>query len=252
MVLHRTKRRSVGSSPGTGRASGPAQGVALVATLLILAGCAGTVGHQPQSVARSLTPAEMDGITVGDARATSDSTANALGEASRSFTMNNNLSVAGNSPPTGLPLVNYAFSQSAASASGGTSAQADTNGTILVGSNPGARVGADVVSHGAITGANVRANASIQMYGLSTLNDTHVLFGTASAVTCCAADGVAQTTVALSASGRYVRSLKVQRTDTIPGAQNNTVDFMIVSSQLPIVDPTAITAITAVAVQPHL
>ncbi len=190
----------------------------------------------------------MDGITVGDARATGDSTANALGTASQSSALSNNLSVAGGSPIAGALFTNYASSQTKASARGGTHVEANSNGKLLVGLNQHSRVGADVVSSANATGTDVRAAVLIQMYGVSTPNNTHVVFGTVSAATCCAADAAAQATVNLLADGAYVRSQKIQRINTVPGSHDQTIDFSVVSSMGPITNPSTI---VSAAVAPH-
>ncbi len=225
----------------SGRAVSRVVGVLRLVIPVVTAGCAASTSHSPRFAARSLTEIEMDRITVGDARATSFASAQAIGSTATAFTSTSDQGVASGSPPAGTPFLDYATSQSQASGAAAEAAQADGAGEIFVGSGSQLGAGANVASSASATG-DARAQVNVQLYGVSTTNHTSVVFGTTDAVACCAPHASAQATVDTFAEGPYATGQQASRIELNAGAIESTTDFVEVSSSLPIIDPSQLAA----------
>ncbi len=236
----------------SGRAVSRVVGVLRLVIPVVTAGCAASTSHSPRFAARSLTEIEMDRITVGDARATSFASAQAIGSPATASTLTSDLSVASGSPSAGTPFLNYATSQSQASGAAAEAAQADAAGEIFVGSASQVGAGANVASTASATGDDgARAQVNLQLYGVSTTNNTSVVFGTTDAVACCAPHASAQATVDTFAEGPYATGQQASRTELNAGAIESTTDFVEVSSSLPIIDPSQLAAARAPRIAPR-
>lgn len=186
---------------------------------------------------RRLNAAELDLITAGNALARSDGFAQALGERSTASSSSNDASIDGGSLIAGAPFTNYAASQADGDARGVVTTQATVTGTISVGNGPASVVGAQ--SEGAANAANpgATAKATLQVYGVSIANGTNVVFGSVGANACCVPGAEAMAKVDLSAAGRYVRSQQTREINPNPSYKAAGIDFAVVSSALPITDP---------------
>jgi hypothetical protein len=223
--------------------------MALLAVSLLVAGCAGStmpVLEAPvsQSSHRPLTVAELDRITAGDARASGDTSAAAIGGITDSLALSDNTSLTGGGPIAGAPFATYAASLDQGVANGAATAQANGSGSIFAGLGA---AGAGAVATAAASGVGPRAQAQItfQLYGVGTANGTNLMFGSAGAAACCGPAADSQATLTPSASGPYVRSLQMTRINPLVGISQDTIDVATVSSQLPIIEPSRVAAAVA-------
>jgi hypothetical protein len=210
----------------------------LASTSIVVIGCAGNSNHTVRSGARLLTAAELDRITMGDARAMSDAAAYAAGAHSVTSALSAGLASAGGSLLSEAPVIDYAVSESQGSAYGATWVQANSSGKIFVSSSDSSAVGANAASFAQAAGEGGRAATKLQLYGVSTTNNTHLAFGTVSAVACCAPGDVARTEVDIATTGQYSYAQEAQRINTDPRVNNVTIDFVAVSSSVPVRIPT--------------
>ena len=201
----------------------------------------GPASYLSRPAPRSLTSAEMDRTTAGNSTATSSGAAHAVGARSESSALSSDLAVAGGSPILGAPFIDYAVSQSQVLARSATSAEADSGGKILIGDGTHG-VGAEAISGAKTAGIGASAAASIQFYGVTVTNNTSIVFGTVSAVACCRPIADSQARIAILANGPYVRTEQMQRTSLNPRVNDTTIDFVAVSSLLPITDPSRMAA----------
>lgn len=220
-----------------GRATSPAGRAALLAACLAVAGCAGPALQAARPAIRALSAGEMDRITVGDASATSDTSSQAIGAAAASTTLSSDISVAGGSPLSGAPIVNYAASRNQATARGAMTAQATGSGRIFVGTSGGSGAAASATAGATAAGSGAGATIDIRLYGISTANGTSVVFGTSRATACCAPLADALATIDTTLTGPHVQVQKTERQDLSAGTRSTTIDFAAVSSRLPLIDP---------------
>jgi hypothetical protein len=219
--------------------------------LCIIAGCNGVTNDPARLSLRPLNDIELDGITVGDARASSNTAAHAIGVQPETSTSSGDLSASGGSPISGAPFVDYATSQGNASGRSTQSAQATGNGEIFVGQSGGISAGANFSSTASVTGANAAAQISMQVYGLTTTNSVSLAFGAIGAAACCGPHANAQPAANSFATGPYVAGRQVQQTELTPQAVNDTIDFSIASSAMPMLDPGVLAAATTIHLAPR-
>ena len=217
---------------------------------IITAGCAISESQSPRLPAHYLNETEMDRVTVGSARAASSVSAQAIGSTATAFTSTSDLVIASSRPINGAPFLSYATVQSRALAAEGESAQADGAGEIFAGSGPTLGAGANVTAAATATGAGARAQVNVQLYGIVTTDHTALVFGTIDALACCAPHASGQATIDTLAEGPYVAGQYVLRTGTNPGAAESAIDFAVVSSPLPLVDPSLLGAASATRIAP--
>lgn len=199
----------------------------------------------PVTAPISLNARQMDAITVGNATATSDGTAQALGAATTASSVSNDLSVAGGSPIAGAPLIDYAMSQTDALARGTFGVHVDA--TSRTGVTDGKRNTVTAALAGTATGTppTARANTTLQVFAVATANGTRVLFGSITATACCVPAATTQTSAAIGVDGPYTRIRKVQPLNIHPETSSSAIDFAAVSSSLPLLDPFRLQAATA-------
>ena len=191
----------------------------------------------------------MDQITVGDASATSDTSAQAIGGATASTTLSSDISVAGGSPLSWAPIVNYAASRNQATASGAVTVQATGSARIFVGTNGGSGVAANATAGANAAGSGAGATIDIQLYGISIANGTSLVFGTARATACCAPLADALATIDTTVVGPHVQVRQAELQDLSVGTHSTTIGFGAVSSQLPLIEPSRLPVPMAVPLQ---
>lgn len=218
-------------------------GAALVVVATILSSCATAAVPNPR-LPRQLTILEMDLVSAGSATAISNVDAFALGAAPRTSAATDTLVSSGEpasaSPFIGLPTLNYAVSQGAASASNGLVTQ--VNGSIHIGVTGGGG-GALIDAFGAAAASGNlagQAQLSMQFYGLS-IGRVDLVFGSATATACCAPSVMAQSS-ADAAGGGHWRELQAFTTSDVSGQFQNRTDISVVSSALPVLDPGQVSA----------
>lgn len=215
--------------------------------LAFISGCARPLQQQALQTPRPLTIAEMDGITVGNATVTSNGAALALGAQASSSTFSKDLSVGGGGPTAGSPFVNYAMSQTKSLARGTLIAHAKATGKAAVSGDSGSGVGAAISARANGAPPMPQAAAALQVFAVSLANGTHLLFGSVSASACCVPGATTTVSLDLTAQGRYLRVQQNRPTNVEPGSRNAAIDFALVSSSLPITDPSRIMAGMAAA-----
>ena len=211
---------------------------AIVLVTATVAGCATAPLHSPAG-RRLLSSTDMDQISAGSAAALSKADAFALGPAPETMAFATALSSSGYSvlaQPFASPLsLNYASTQSVASAQGASFARADALSHIAVDGGGG---GASITAMSmAMAGGSETSHAQIDMqfYALS-IGRVDLTFGSAIATACCAPSLAAQTT-ADGDGGGYWRQLEASPISNVPGQPQSQIDISVVSSALPILEP---------------
>lgn len=219
---------------------------ALVVVTIILSSCA-TAAIPSPSLPRQLTILEMDLVSAGSATAISNVDASALGVAPRTSASTDTLVSSGepaSAPPfIGLPTLNYAVSEGAASASNGLVTQVDGSTHIgVTGGGGGALI--DAFGAAAASGSpRGQAQLSMRFYGLS-IGSVDLVFGTATATACCAPSVMAQSS-ADAAGGGHWRALQAFTKSDVSGQVQSRIDISVVSSALPVLDPGQVSASVA-------
>jgi hypothetical protein len=210
----------------------------IVLAIPMVAGCEATA-VQSSGGYRPLTATEMDQITLGSAGAINEAEAHAFGSTSQAFASTSSLVSSGSTPIAGASFLNSAGSNYVNSQvnTAGNSRSVEARGSSSVhvdSANGGASIdaigtgtaGGDGTSHGQV---------SMQFYGIST-NRADLVFGSATAVACCAPLAEAQVKIASGAGGQYSSELRGAPVSDIPGQVQSRVDIAVASSALPIVD----------------
>ena len=207
----------------------------MVLAMLMVAGCETTTIQRPGG-GRILTGFEMDQVTAGSAAVANDAAARAVGSAPQTTAAGTASAYSGHSPIAGIPFLNYASSQTMASAKNGEFAQASLSTRVSVESaNGGASIDATAAGTAA-GGGTSHPQVTTQFYGVST-NRADIVFGSVDAVACCGPFVGAQVDVDSGAGGPYWRELRGAPVSDIPGQVQSRVDIAIASSALPILDP---------------
>jgi hypothetical protein len=197
-----------------------------------LVGCCQTGDVQYSKGARILTRFEMDQVTAGSAVAVNTATALALGSEPQTAALGMASAYFGSSPVAGAPFLNYATSQSIASASRGELSESALSSQISIDSvNGGASVGVTAAGTG-----TSRAQVVTQFYGVST-NRADVVFGSVTAGGCCGSEAAAQVEVNSRTGGPYSVEIRGAPVSGTPGEAQRRVDIAVASSALPILDP---------------
>jgi len=170
---------------------------------------------------RLLTGTEMDQITVGSAGAISGAEAHALGSVSQATASTSALVASGSRTIAGAPFQN-------AEASGSSDVFAD-------GKNGGVQIASKATAIGAGGGTS---HAQVDMhFSAITTNRADLVFGSVTAIACCAPLAEAQIAVTGRAGGPYSRELQGAPPSDTPGQTQRRVDIFVTSSALPTVDP---------------
>jgi hypothetical protein len=148
------------------------------------------------------------------------------------------MAISSSSPIAGPPFAylssNYSSSQAMASAISGQFAEASGSSHISVAANGGARIDAAGIAVAA-GGEASHALMSLEFYGLS-VGHVDFVFGTATAIACCAPRLAAQVTVNGGAGGLYSQELRALPVSAISGQVESRADITIASSSFPLVD----------------
>jgi hypothetical protein len=183
----------------------------------------------------------MDQVTVGSAAAINGAEAHALGSLSQATASTSVLVSSDSSTIAGAAFrtparSNYVSSQVTASASNGQTVEANGSSHVFSdGGNGGAQIDSTATAIGA-GGGTSHAQVGMHFYATST-SRADLVFGSVTAIACCAP--LAQTQVELTgrAGGPYSRTfLRASPSDT-SGQIQSRVDILVASSVLPIVDP---------------
>lgn len=214
------------------------------AAIALAAGCAAPAIQQTAQAPRSLTAHEMDSITIGNATATSNGTARAAGTQLTSTTFSKALSIAGGSPITESPFIDYAMSQTQSRADGTLRAHAGAKSQTGVTNAKGSAVNATLNANADGAPPSAHATSALQVFAVSMANGTSVLFGQVSARACCVPHATTAVNAHLTANGRHVHLLQARPTNLQPETSAATIDFAAVSSLLPLMDSSRLDAAT--------
>lgn len=183
----------------------------------------------------------MDQITVGSAGAISGAEAHALGSVSQATASTSALVASGSRTIAGAPFQNaassnYVSSQVTASASKGQTAEASGSSDVFAdGKNGGVQIASKATAIGAGGGTS---HAQVDMhFSAITTNRADLVFGSVTAIACCAPLAEAQVGVTGKTGGAYARELRGSPPSNTPGQMRSRIDIVVVSSALPVVDP---------------
>jgi hypothetical protein len=183
----------------------------------------------------------MDQITVGSAGAISGAEAHALGSVSQATASTSALVASGSRTIAGAPFQNaassnYVSSRVTASTSKGQTAEASGSSDVFAaGKNGGVQIASKATAIGAGGGTS---HAQVDMhFSAITTNRADLVFGSVTAIACCAPLAEAQIEVTGRAGGPYSRELQGAPPSDTPGQTQRRVDIFVASSALPIVDP---------------
>lgn len=216
-----------------GKGSSRSRRNAIALALAIVAGCDATTNQSPGGP-RMLTGFEMDQVTAGSAVAVDNAAAHARGFAPQTGVVGIASAYSGNSPIAGAPILDYANSQTTASASGSSFAQTSLSSQVSVDAGNG---GATVDAKAAATGSQAQVTA--QLYGIGT-NRGDLVFGSVVVGACCGSVAAAQIDIDSTAGGPYSREFRSAPASATADQVQNRVDIATVSSELPLVDPALI------------
>jgi hypothetical protein len=207
---------------------------AILLAMTIVTGCQTTIAQRPHGP-RMLTGPEMDAATAGSAVAADAIAAHARGSEAQTAVLGIASAYSGNSPIAAAPIFDYANSQATASASGSNLAQTSLSSQVSV---DGGNGGASVDAKAAATGSS-QVQATAQLYGIST-NRSDLVFGSVAASACCGSDASAQVAIDSAAGGPYTREVRSAPVSATPGQAQTGLDIAVVSSAMPLLDPTQV------------
>jgi hypothetical protein len=211
-----------------------------------VSGCEAANTIQSFGGSRLLTETQMDQTSAGSSIVVSNANATALGLAPQTTALINTLASSGTpvsaSPFIGLTTLNYAMSQTMASASNAPSTQADGSTQIgVIGGGGGAVINSTSSAIAAGSEAS-HAQINMQFQGLS-IGRVDLAFGSAIATACCAPVVAAQT-AANGEGGGFWRQLQASPISDAAGQVQSRVDISVVASALPILDAGQVSAFT--------
>jgi hypothetical protein len=216
---------------------------AMGSLIAMFAGCQ-TTTIPGSGGARILTGFEMDEVTAGSAVAVNDAAARALGSSPQAAVLGIASAYSGNSPIAGAPFLDYANSQAIAAGNGELVETGLSSHVSVDGTNGGASIDAKAAGTG-----TTRAQVSAQFYGISTRR-ADLVFGSVATAACCGSAATAQVKADSGAGGPYTSELRGVATSDISGQVQRGVDIAVVSSALPILDPTQLLVTGSARISP--
>lgn len=209
---------------------------------LVMVGCE-AVNTQRTGGTRTLTGFEMDRITAGSAVIVDNATARAFGSTPQAAVLESVAAYSGSGPIASAPFLNYAHSTTAVFAGNGDRARAYLSNYVSVGNaNGGALI--DAAASGIGTS---QTQVSAQFFGIST-NRADLVFGSVAGISCCGSEAGADIKVESKTGGPYSTELRSAPVSDAPGRVQNRVDIAVLSSALPILNPTEVSAARAPAI----